>query len=361
MKNDLPAALQPVDPSADAAVTLAAVRAAMLDRHWAEAQGLAEAALAAVDDKPAHGELQLQLAMSHWWQGRLSQVHPAALRAAALPLPIGQRIRALGLAALGLSELGLVNEALMPALRALVLAREPDQHPHLPSALSCAAHAYALAGQPELSEPLHMEALSMARESAHSSELQQAYGNLLVSFSHAHAELLEQAQPEAAQAVLQRGLHHLSQARGLLLDGRIPQERQVGMRLAIARLLTLAGRADEAEPQLQQVITDSSALSNHFYLHAGHQVLAELLHRRGRHHEALTWLQPELDRQTTHGVQSLRIAALRSALACQQALALPGEAARTRADLQQILTERDDLRRQARHGLAALPQQAALS
>ncbi|WP_349744097.1 hypothetical protein [Roseateles cavernae] len=353
--------MPPIDPAADAAATLATVKAAMLAHRWDYAQGLAEAALSAAGGTPAHGELQLQLAMSHWWQGHLSQVHPAALRAAALPLPTGQRIRALGLAALGLSELGLVNEALMPALRALVLAREPGQHPHLPSALSCAAHAYALAGQPELSEPLHMEALSMARESAHSGELQQAYANLLVSFAHAHAELLEQAQPEAARAVLQRGLHHLSQARGLLLDGRIQEERQVGMRLAIARLLMLAERADEAEPQLRQVIADSTALSSHFYLHAGRQVLAELLHRRGRHHEALTWLRPELDRETTHGVQSLRIAALRSALACQQALALAGEAACTRADLEQALAERDDTRRQARHDLMALPQQAALS
>ncbi len=327
-----------------AEATLVQIRNALQARRWEQAQQLAEAALAAGLAGPALGEAQLLLAQARWWQGQLERVHRPALRAAVLAGPPAQRVLALNIAALTLSELGLADEALPLALQSLELARRPEQHELLSRTLSCAAHVYARLGDLEHAEPLHMQALSLAREVKDPSGLQQAYGNLLLSTAMAHEELLEQQQPEAARAALLRGLHYLSHARSLLQDERLGEERHSTLRLMLGRLLMYGGRLDEAEPMLRQGIAEVEAMGGHYYLRGGRLSLAELLRRRGQPERAL----PLLPAPGEGDGGCLQVGELRCRLACHRMLGEQPEAERVEALLSQALARRDATRLQAR-------------
>lgn len=328
--------------------------AALQTQHWARALGLAQQALAGPLSAAQRIEALLLVAQSQWRQGDLMRVYRPALQAAALArgqalLP--QAIRGLTLAAFALGELSLADEAMPLAQQALELARQPAQHAALPGALSCAAHVCARLCDLEQAEHLHMQALSLARETGEIQSLHQAYGNLIASFIVAHKELLAAGQHGAAQAALARARRDASHARSLLDDPRLDEYRRFGLMLNLGHLLVLADRLDEAEPLLRAGIALAHKQAAGYYLLSGEVSLAELLIRRGRPAEALPLLRGALHPVPGQGGFSLQLSALRSALACQRALGREDEAAALQDELDAALRARDAMREQAQQSL----------
>lgn len=329
-------------------------REALQAQRWARTLALAQQALAEALPDPLRIEALLLVAQSQWRQGDLLRVHRPSLQAAELARSLDlapQHIRGLTLAAFALGELSLADEALPLALQALELARRPDQHAALPGALSCAAHVYARLCDLEHAEHLHMQALSLARETGQIEALHQAYTNLIASFIVAHKELLAAGQEAPAQAALQRARRYASHARSLLDDPRLDEYRRFSLMLNLGHLLVRAGQLDEAEPLLRAGVALAHKQAAGYYLLSGEASLAELLLRRGRPAEALPLLQAALHPEPGQGGFSLQLTALRTALACRQAL---GEAEATealQAELETALQARDAMREQAQQSL----------
>jgi len=356
-----PARLAPMNTppgASDLPVTglLEQAQQALQAQRWAPALALAQQALAepALPDD-ARIEALLLVAQSQWRQGDLLRVHRPALQAAALARRLQQLpacIRGLTLAAFALGELSLADEALPLALEALTLARQPGQHGLLPGALSCAAHVYARLCDLEHAEGLHMQALSLAREAGAIEALHQAYANLIASFIVAHKELLASGQEQAAQAALARARRYASHARSLLDDARLDEYRRFGLMLNLGHLLTLAEQLDEAEPLLRAGIALAHKQAAGYYLLSGEASLAELLLKRGRPAEALPLLHAALHPEPGQGGFSLQLSALRTALACRQALGDSAAAQDLQAELDAALRARAAMREQAQQSLS---------
>lgn len=310
-----------------AAEWLARAQSSLQAQQWLPLQGQLAALLARRDLSEAQRvEALLLQAAACWRQGDLPGVTRPALQAATLAGDLAglrrQCIRALGFAAFALSELGLADSALPHALRGLALAQDdPAQHQALPGALSCAAHVHARLGQFDEAEMLHMQALSLARESGLPEALHQAYANLFSAVVSAHGELAsaaEQAQAvRAAQACAQR---HASHVLGFLDDKRLGAYRCMVLMLNLGDLLSLAGRLDDAEPLLRRCLMLAEEQGTRYYQMSAEAALADLLLRRDRPSEAYSLLRRLLDPEGAERGSSLHLLALRTALACQRRL-----------------------------------------
>lgn len=329
---------------------IAQAQQALAAQQWEQALALARQALTLPMPEPARAEALFLVGQSHWREGDLLRVQRAALQAAALAMTQGLtplQIRSLGLASIALSELNLADEALSIALRALELARQPEQHEQLPGALSCAAHVYARLCDLENAELMHMQALSLAREVGEVSALYQAYCNLLASFIVAHKELSAGGHGDAATAVLARAQRYTSHTRSLLTDTRMDEYRRLPLLLNLGHVLLLMGRLDEAEPLLLQAQQLAVQQAANYYRLSACQTLAELRLLSGEPAQALALLHEVLTPAPGLGVFSLQLSALRTALACHLALGQDEQVGTLSAELAAMLQAREVMRQQA--------------
>ncbi|MBB2484150.1 hypothetical protein H5407_02810 [Mitsuaria sp. WAJ17] len=286
---------------------------------------------------PASGEALLAQAIQSWQTGDLLGSCRQAL-AAAVALSGGPTStalpHALRQAALALCEFGLAAEAL-PLARASVHYLEREQlHEPLSACLSCLGHVHARLGELDQAELLHMRALSLARESIDSADRMRAYTNLLVSMAAAHEQALDRGDEEGrvmARLALRRAERQLGGARSLAQDGRLHAVFQGVLKLAVAHLLVLLHRLDEAEVLLNQLLAQWSVDDRtRYWRWSAEETLADLLNRRGRHAEAwhlLALLLAEPDLQIN--VQ-LHGSVLRQALRSLRAMDGPQTQARIR-------------------------------
>lgn len=293
----------------------------------------------------------LQQAREHWQRGELSKVHPPALQAAALAEQHALhalRVQALNLATLTLSELGLADRALPLATASLELAEREGLHDLLPSALSCAAHVHALRADLANSEPMHMRALSLARESARPELLQQAYCNLLVSLHHAHEELVARHGPQAAVLVVNHAQRYLPHATSLLSDQRLDDSRRAALMLSLGHLQMLCDQLEVAQHLLDNAATLCERMRLPFLKMSVRQSLAELSLRRGDAPAALELLREPLAVPIGQGGYGLRLATLRTLVRCRRALGLPRDIAEAEALLEDCLRSQAARREEAR-------------
>lgn len=345
----------PDSADGDSAVEwLARAQSSLQDQHWQRLQDQLEALLARRDLSEAQRVDALLLqATACWRQGDLSGVTRPALQAAGLAADLAalrrQCIRALGFAAFALSELGLADAALPHALRGLALAQDdPAQHQALPGALSCAAHVHARLGQFDEAEMLHMQALSLARESGLPEALHQAYANLFSAVVSAHAELAAGApQADAVRAAQACAQRHASHVLGFLDDQRLGAYRRMVLMLNLGDLLSLAGRLDDAEPLLRHCLALAEEQGTRYYQMSAEAALADLLLRRDRPSEAMSLLQPLLAPDGAQPGSSLRLLALRTALACQGRLGDAVAAETLQAELAELERARARVRARA--------------
>lgn len=327
------------------------------------------AAPAAPADRLAHGEALLAQALQAWQTGELLVSCRTAIAAAnALRLtPASPALpHALRQAALALSEFGMSAEALPMAQAAVRHLERERQHDALSACLSCLGHVHARLGNLEQAELLHMRALSLARESIDNADRMRAYTNLIVSMTAAHEQAMERDDDESrvvARLALLRAQRHLGGARSLALDTRLSSVMQGVLKLAVAHLLVLLHRLDEAEALLQQLLTLwSRSEQTRYWRWSALESMAELLNRRARHGEAWTLLNTLLLEPDLQSNVQLRGTLLRQALRCLRAHGGPDAASRLAA----LETEREaweaqrDLRAvQARELLA--PEMAQLT
>lgn len=281
------------------------------------------------------GESLLAQAVQAWQTGELLDSCRAAVAAAntlrhtpdspALPHALRQ-------AALALSEFGMSAEALPMAEAAVRHLERERQHEALSACLSCLGHVHARLGNLEQAELLHMRALSLARESIDSTDRMRAYTNLIVSMTAAHEQAMERDDDESrvvARFALLRAQRHLGGARSLALDTRLSSVMQGVLKLAVAHLLVLLHRLDEAEALLQQLLSLwSRSEQTRYWRWSALESMAELLNRRARHGEAWSLLNSLLMEPDLQSNVQLRGTLLRQALRCLHAHGGPDAAAR---------------------------------
>lgn len=339
-------------PPAEAAQDLLEqARLAIEAQHWSEALAHAQCAQSAPLTPPALAETLLIEARCHWHRGHLLRVHPPALQAAELARQSGDtrlRVQALHVATLALSELGLADEALPLAQTALQLAQAAELHLLLPPSISYVAHVHARLGDIQNAELMHMQALSLARESAELILLHQAYCNLFVSFHLAHEEQRAEHGAAAAASSLRHARRYTGHALSLLNDERLDLHRRATLMLGLGHVLLLCGQLEEAEQLLQGCARISEELGSLYYLMSARQSLAELRRQQDRAAEALELLQDALSPPPGLGAFSLQLEALRTAQACHEALGQSEPARAHAAELAAALRSRDAMRQQAR-------------
>lgn len=293
---------------------------------------------AAPADPTVLGETLLAQAVQAWQTGELLDSCRAAVAAAntlrhapassALPHALRQ-------AALALSEFGMSAEALPMAAAAVRHLERERQHEALSACLSCLGHVHARLGNLEQAELLHMRALSLARESIDNTDRMRAYTNLIVSMTAAHEQAMERDDDESrvvARLALLRAQRHLGGARSLALDSRLSSVMQGVLKLAVAHLLVLLHRLDEAEALLQQLLTLwSRSEQTRYWRWSALESMAELLNRRARHGEAWTLLNTLLMEPDLQSNVQLRGTLLRQALRCLRARGGPDAAAQLAA------------------------------
>ena len=348
------------NPSDSDALDALAARQAFAAERWQEGLALASRALAGSQSPAERVNLGLVAARCSWHLGDLLQccrvlltVHPDASAGsdkAAL-------VDVLTLAVFALAELGCAAEALPLAHEALRLARSHQLHDSLPTALSCAAHVHARVAELDVAEAFHMQALSLARESADLGKLQQAYSNLMLSFVAVARELLARGEVADAEAVAARARRYTSHVRSLLAEPSLDEWRRMNLRHDLGELLSVGGLGEEAEALLRECIHSGKNGLGSYSTVTAEIVLAELLHKTGRTREALDLLAPKLAMpglaQDGHAWRQM---ALQTGASCCRALGLGELAADYGAQLQQLADQREQLRR-----LAQASVQAALS
>ncbi len=284
------------------------------------------------------GEALLAQAIQSWQTGDLlascRQALSAAVALSSGP-PSPQLPHALRQAALALCEFGLAAEA-QPLARAAVHYLEREHlHEPLSACLSCLGHVHARLGQLDQAELLHMRALSLARESIDSADRMRAYTNLIVSMSAAHEQALERNDEEGrvmARLALRRAERQLGGARSLAQDGRLQGGFQGVLKLAVAHLLVLLHRLDEAEVMLNQLLSLwSQDEKTRYWRWSALESMAELLNRRGRPGEAWQLLQTLLTVPELQSNVQLHGALLRQAMRCLRAVDSPEAALRLQA------------------------------
>lgn len=281
-------------------------------------------------DPPADGDRLLARAIQSWQTGDLlGSCRQALAAAAALSSgPASTALpHALRQAALALCEFGLAAEA-MPLAKASVRYLEREQfHEPLSACLSCLGHVHARMGNLDQAELLHMRALSLARESIDSADRMRAYTNLLVSMTAAHEQALERGDDEGqvmARLALRRAERHLGGARSLAQDGRLHAVFQGVLKLAVAHLLVLLHRLDEADTLLNQLLAQWSVdEKTRYWRWSAQESMAELLNRRGRHAQAWQLLAGLLSEPDLQSNVQLHGSVLRQALRSLRALDSP--------------------------------------
>lgn len=293
------------------------------------------AALDITASATAAGETLLAQSVQSWQTGDLLGSCRQAL-SAAVALSNGPASaslpQALRQAALALCEFGLAAEA-QPLARAAVLYLERERlHAPLSACLSCLGHVHARMGQLDQAELLHMRALSLARESIDSTDRMRAYTNLIVSMTAAHEQALERDDEEGrvmARLALRRAERQLGGARSLAQDGRLQGVYQGVLKLAVAHLLVLLHRLDEAETMLNQLLSRwSQDEQTRYWRWSALESMAELLNRRGRPGEAWQLLGELLAVPELQSNVQLHGALLRQALRCLRASDGPEAASR---------------------------------
>jgi tetratricopeptide (TPR) repeat protein len=326
---------------------------ALAAQQWTQALALARQALALALalPGPARVEALYVVAQCQWRLGLLPQAQQTARQAAELAAEQGLitlQIRSLGMAAIALSELSLADDALPLALQALRLAQRPDQHAQLPGALSCAAHVHARRGELEHAELMHMQALSLARETGEIKTLHQAYCNLLAAFVVAYKQRCASGQAAAAQAAAARAQRHTSHVRSLLADARMDEYQRLPLLLSLGHVLLLNGRLGEAEALLLQARQLAERLGANYYRLAAHRIQAELRLMQGQPAQALQLLGELLDPASGQGGFSQHLSALHTALDCHRALGQEEPARMLALELDRLLHTREPMRQQAR-------------
>lgn len=288
-------------------------------------------------EAPATGVALLERAIQSWQTGDLLGSCRQALAAAAALSggPASTALpHALRQAALALCEFGLAAEAL-PLARASVRYLEREQlHEPLSACLSCLGHVHARLGELDQAELLHMRALSLARESIDSGDRMRAYTNLLVSMAAAHEQALDRGDEEGrvmARLALRRAERQLGGARSLAQDGRLHAIFQGVLKLAVAHLLVLLHRLDEAEILLNQLLAQWSVDDRtRYWRWSAEETLADLLNRRGRPGEAWQLLARLLAEPDLQANVQLHGSVLRQALRSLRAMDGPNAQDRIR-------------------------------
>ncbi|MCV2369482.1 tetratricopeptide repeat protein [Roseateles oligotrophus] len=319
---------------------------------------LAAAALALLAEQSCDGSnatacaaaaAQLQ-AEAHWASGALEQTYSCAMRAvehyAALNQAAGQ-VAMLNLSALAACAVGLAEDSLPLALRALELASREPQLDCLASALSTFAHVQANLGEFETAEQVHQQALIKARESGSGPALVRCFANALMAGVMAFDNLLAGGKTLLAQASSMRLLPMAQQAHDLLDMGFMSDTQRAILRLNVGHALMNAERFEEAGQLFRdslQLMADSTSEVLHYS--AAH-ALCELDLRCGHLASAQQRLQQLLTNRSVSLNPLQREDFLRTAMSLCQALKEQEQSLKYGVRLGQILAEQAEKRQRA--------------
>ncbi|MDT9001781.1 hypothetical protein RQP53_21065 [Paucibacter sp. APW11] len=294
-------------------------------------------------------------ALAGWALGRHALAYACAMRARAR-LNAGDDVDGvvamLTLAALAACTVGLPDDALPLAVEATELAAAtPALFKALPSALGTLAHVHAALGQVEQAELLHLQALSRAREAGDGQTLVRAYANALLAGALAHDSLQDQGHEAQAQALAQRQLKLVFQARPHLDEPFMSERQKIVLRLNSAICLMQAGRLDEADGLLSQSMQMLGRVENDSLADSLHHACAELSLRRDHLAEAQALLAPLLSTGGLDASPFLQEPVLHTALRLYQRL---GDAARVDQLNKRLQRLKQDLKEQREQAASEL-------
>ncbi len=312
---------------------------------------------------------QLQ-AEAHWASGALEQAFSSAMRAAehyaSLNEPVGQ-VAMLNLSAVAACAVGLAEDALPLALRALELASQEAPLESLAGALSTFAHVQASLGEFDAAEQVHQQALSKAQESGSGPALVRCVANALMAGVLAFDDLLAGGKTLLAHASSMRLLPLAQQAQALFDMGFMSDTQRAILRLNVGHALMNAEHFEEAgrlfRDSLLLIAESSSEVLHYSAAHA----LCELDLRCGHLASAQERLQQLLTSRSVSLNPLQREDFLRTAMNLCQALHEQEKSLKYGVRLSQVLAEQAQKRQRAAlkiragkegsHGL--LPAQAA--
>ncbi|TDP71041.1 hypothetical protein [Roseateles toxinivorans] len=230
--------------------TLSKAEGHLAAQQWPAAREAAQAMTAICKEPVWLGRAWLLSARAAWHLSDLDACLADAMLALAQARQAAQQdtqISALTLAAFALAELNRAEQALPLADEALALSEVGPHFMLRPVALSCAAHLQARLGHLQESESLHMQALSLARESGSPERLQMAYDNLTLSLAHTHRAARRAQDDGLAEVATRYAEKHMPQIRNLMRDERLEDWRRRSLMDNLAALLELRGSAQEAQ------------------------------------------------------------------------------------------------------------------
>jgi len=315
----------------DGQAALAQAEQHLAEQQWAEALAAAHRLIEAACSEPdLLARAWLLSARAAWHLADLDACFGAAMQALTRAREAQQpatQISALTLAAFVLAELNSAEQALPLATEALLLAEAAELFMLRPVALSCASHVHARLRDLPVAEALHMEALSMARESGAPEHLQMAYDNLTLSLSFARRAARERHDDTLARVAELYARKHIPQISSLLRDERIDDWRRVNLMHNLAELHSLSGDPFKAEVLLDEAQQVARALPSEQDVLTAQLLQAELQIQRGAWQAAFELLSPAVATPAFAQVWYQRqLKALSQLLACCNALGLQAQA-----------------------------------